>query len=119
MRKLVYICVVQIIFMSCSSLNKEATFKIINNSNSMVLDINISNGMNEIKLDTLKIKEEAILELIFKDVPVVDGGYKLTYKQNSKEIFKNFGYYSNGIPTNSIYRLTVENDTIHISEKMK
>ncbi len=104
---------------SCVNNSKQAHFQINNENNISITNVNISNGVNEIYIDTIKANTNKSILLKFKNIPRIDGGYKLNYKLNSEYFFRNFGYYTNGVPSNSIYKLVVKNDTIIVSESMK
>ena len=104
---------------SCSNRDNQVSFKIWNSNDNYINNLVISNGVNEVVFDTILPHKTIDINLNFKNVPKKDGGYKLSYKLNSEEFFKNFGYYSNGIPTNSIYLIKIKKDTILINEEDK
>jgi len=116
MRNIIYLLFVAFT-VSCSNSSKEIKLTVSNVSDSRITDIKITNGVNKTSIDTLDIDTEKTVKLVFEGVPKVDGGYKFYYRINSKKFYRNFGYYSNGIPLNSEYYLEVKKDTVLISEK--
>lgn len=107
------------VLVGCLSSKKETNFEIINSSSYYIVDIIVSNGYNTSSIDTLIPNMSKQFTLDFVDVPRNDGGYKISYKLNGKEIFKNFGYYSNGVPTDSMFEIKIMQDTIVIKELFK
>ncbi|TVZ52683.1 hypothetical protein [Dokdonia sp. Hel_I_53] len=108
-----------ITIIGCYNEPNEVNFEIWNTNSIYITDIKISNGTNIIHIDTLESNGKKEVNLKFIDVPIIDGSYQLNYKIGLEEHFKNFGYYSNGVPTNSIYTCIIKNDTILIKETMK
>lgn len=104
----------------CSSAKSEVYFHIQNNNTKAIIEnVVVSNGINNKFLPAINPDSEEIIVLKFENVPRTDGGYQIRYTLNSKNYFKAFGYYSNGVPSNSIYYLTIKKDTILIKERRK
>lgn len=116
MRNLIYLFII-VFTISCSNSSKEIKFTISNVSDSRITDIKFTNGVNHISIPTLDLGSKKTVKLIFDGVPKLDGGYKFYYRINSQDFYRNFGYYSNGIPLNTDYYLEVKKDTVLISEK--
>ncbi|WP_299224876.1 hypothetical protein [uncultured Psychroserpens sp.] len=55
-----------------------------------------------------KVKYKADMTGIAK----IDGSYRLSYKQNGEFIIKDFGYYTNGYPTEKLTRIEIGKDTL-------
>lgn len=98
----------------CHNNQDKVDFKIINNTNSLLKEIKISNGINNIYIENLDSKQTKNIVLEFKNVPKIDGGYQLNYMSNSKNNIKNFGYYSNGIPIDKSFYIDIRKDTVFI-----
>lgn len=101
-------------FIGCNRVVEKVDFKIINNTNSLLKEIKISNGINNIYIENLDSKQTKNIVLEFKNVPKIDGGYQLNYMSNSKNNIKNFGYYSNGIPIDKSFYIDIRKDTVFI-----
>ena len=121
-KKLIICFVIMVAFNSCQT-NKTAHFEILNDSNQTIDSIKISCSGTDYKQKTTVRKiipnqSEAII-LDMNEVKKVDGNYFMElYVDNHKKV-KAFGYYSNGMPSNSVYSLLIKNDTILIREYRK
>ena len=111
--------VVLFFLLGCYSRVPHVQFKIENKDNVLVSNIQISNGFDQLSMDTIYPKENKQLELKFDKTPKHDGGYQVKYKIENNFTLRNFGYYTNGYPTNSIFFLTFKKDTLMIREKIK
>jgi len=102
---------------------KVADFEIINESKSIIDSVKIScsgtNYRNKSVITKLLPKERSKLTLNMNDVKKIDGNYFIEIFKKAKNTNKAFGYYSNGCPTNSIYKLIIKKDTILVKERMK
>ena len=116
MKKILYFIVLFVTVLSCTMLDNKTIFHIENDSDLFITDVEISNGYNKVYIDSLKKTKIENLELKFENVPKIDGGYKISFKKESNDVFYNFGYFSNGIPLSVEYDILVKNDTILISE---
>ena len=84
--------------------------------NSVVKNISISNGFNSVYLDSIEVNSSKELFLDFKkNNPKYDGNFGIAYEINDKKYLQRFGYYSNGLPSNEFYSISIYNDTINIS----
>lgn len=88
MRKLIFATIIILSIAGCSDNKKQVRFEIQNDNNLYITDISISNGVNEVYIDTLKLNKSKTIVLKFIDVPKVDGGYKLSYVSKSKNVLK-------------------------------
>ena len=115
------ICVLTL-FYTCHN-NKVADFEVINESKSIIDSVKIScsgtNYRNKSVITKLLPKERSTLTLNMNDVKKIDGNYFIEIFKKAKNTNKAFGYYSNGCPTNSIYKLIIKKDTILVKERMK
>jgi hypothetical protein len=109
-------------FISCfvllNSCKYGVDFEVLNNHQSNIDSLIITNGFNSLKFNTIKFNESKKGFLDFKkNSPKHDGQYiiQLFLKDIVKR--KAFGYYSNGGPINSFYKISIQKDTIIISEK--
>ena len=107
------------IIISCSNLDKRAYFQVYNDTNDTIQHLSISNGNNKETLPYLNPNGKEDIFLKFENVPRTDGGYQIKYQSNSKDYHRNFGYFSNGTPTNSLYKITIKKDTVLIREQSK
>ena len=108
-----YIIAISIIILT--SCNKQVTtaFEITNNSGIKIDSLKIepmvvSTG----KFISLKPNEKADYKVDMTGIAKVDGSYRLSYKQNGETIIRNFGYYSNGYPSDNLTRIEIEKDTL-------
>jgi len=94
-----------------------ADFEIQNNTKSNIDSVIVTNGFNSFKLYNIKFnnKKEGFLDFK-KNNPKHDGQYimQLFIKDSIKR--KAFGYYSNGSPSGSKFKIMIENDTILVNE---
>lgn len=122
MKKVYSILTLSVLLCNCYNGNSNS-FKIVNNSDYLLTNLIISNGKDTITLDSLLSQEHKKIELLFSKLPKHDGGYSINFLRCKNDTiikdYKNFGYYSNGMPSGSIYRITIENDTILISESFE
>lgn len=120
--KLLFLCFSMAIFNSCLT-NKIAHFEILNESSITIDSIKVScSGTDYKQKSTLKNVLPNQIESITLDmnnIKKVDGNYFVELYIKNNKIEKAFGYYTNGMPTNSIYSLFVKKDTILIRERRK
>jgi len=111
-----------IILSSCGA-DKVANFEIINQSRETIDSVKVScsgtNYLQKSKSEKILLGEKSNIILKMNGIDRVDGNYYIEIFQKSKQRSKDFGYYSNGVPTNSIYRLEIKNDTILIKEFLR
>jgi hypothetical protein len=94
--------------------------------NRVIADFEITNKTG-LKIDSLKIEPMVISDgkyislnsnekIEYKadmtGIAKIDGSYRLSYKQNGQLIVKDFGYYTNGYPTEKLTRIEIEKDTL-------
>jgi hypothetical protein len=99
---------------------------LISCNNRVIADFEITNNTG-IKIDSLKIEPMVIIdgkyislnpnekteyEADMTGIAKIDGSYRLSYKKNGELIVKDFGYYTNGYPTEKLTRIVIEKDTI-------
>lgn len=119
MKKFFFVIILFFSINSCTSSRHEVNFEIKNNTYDPIFNLNISNGFNQYKIDTVMPKTKNSIILKFKNVPKHDGGYSLNYVSKSLKTHKNFGYYSNGVPFGSMYSIEILKDTLIIKETFK
>lgn len=115
MKKLIFISIILIVI-SCKPV---VDFEVLNKSNVNIDSLIISNGYDKIRFGRIDVNEAKEGFLEFSREIINDGGYSIEFY--SREFYKkeNFGYYSNGIPSNSSFRIVIEKDTIKINEFLK
>ena len=94
--------------------------------NKVIADFEVTNN-TELKIDSLKIEPMVIIDGKYvtinpnekkeykadmTGIAKIDGSYRLTYKANGKSFVKDFGYYTNGYPTEKLTRIVIEKDTV-------
>ncbi len=102
-------------------------------NNRVIADFEITNSTG-IKIDSLKIEPMVVSEGKFislkpnekveykadmTGIAKVDGSYRLSYQQNGETIIKDFGYYSNGYPSDYLTRIEIEKDTLRFEAKFE
>tara|TARA_R110002167_G_scaffold230458_6_gene435683 strand:- start:522 stop:797 length:276 start_codon:yes stop_codon:yes gene_type:complete len=84
-----------------------------NTTNDLITNIKVTNGFNEVHIDTLKGKTTKELFLDFKSNNTkADGAFEISFKRNLKRESQKFDYYSNGIPSVESYEIVIKNDTV-------
>ncbi len=119
MKKIIHLFIIYTIITSCIDEKKHVNFHISNSNYNHIADVKVSNGVNDILIDTIMPNMTKSITLNFRGVPKVDGGYSLSYTLNSEKLVKNFGYYSNGVPSTSEFEIYILQDTIQIKEVFK
>ena len=109
-----------IITLSSCGADNVANFEIINQTSETIDSVKVScsgtNYFQKSKSEKILPGEKSNIILKMNGVDRVDGNYYIEIFKNNKQRSKDFGYYSNGVPTNSTYRLEIKNDTILIKE---
>lgn len=105
--------------LACQQIRTEVEFIIINKTPSYVDSIMITNWDSKTISETIQRNDSTILNLDFKNNKQKgDGSYSISFYSGKKKYSKGFGYFSNGNPTNSNYRIEIYNDTIVVKEQM-
>lgn len=108
-----------IMFYSCKN-EKKSKFQVFNNSKSKIDSIKISCSGTGYKsksvINKLLANDSLTLTLDMNNIERVDGNYFIEIFKDSKNTNKAFGYYSNGVPMNCIYRILIEKDTVIVRE---
>lgn len=111
--------ILPILFLSCQSLKQEVEVTIINKTETHIDSIVVTNWIEDAKANNISKNDSIGFNLGFENNKVMgDGSYAVSYYFNGKKYFKDFGYYSNGIPTNSNYTIEIHNDTLIVKEQM-
>lgn len=99
-----------LVFLTLTSCNNRviADFEITNSTGIKIEPMVISEG----KFISLKPDEKAEYKADMTGIEKVDGSYRLSYQQNGETIIKDFGYYSNGYPSDYLTRIEIEKDTL-------
>ncbi len=115
MKKIIFISVILVV-LSCKS---GVDFKVLNSSNTTIDSLIISNGYDEIRFSRIYVNETKKDFMEFSSDIKNDGGYFV--ECYSEEFYKkeNFGYYSNGIPSNTSFSIVIKKNTIKINELLK
>lgn len=106
---------ISILFTSC----KYGThFEVQNNTKSNIDSLIITNGFNSLKFYNIapNDKEKGILDFSKNNGSNNDGNYKINISSMNYYRYQFFGYYSNGTPSESKFKIMIENDTILINE---
>lgn len=108
--------------MSCK-FDKSNDFLVVNKSGIIIDSAAISCSGKDYKYKSKFIKllnnDSVVTTLDMNNIKKNDGNYYIKLYFGESIVNKAFGYYSNGNPTNSIYKLIVKKDTIIVSEIMK
>lgn len=111
MKKYLYIFFGVILY-SCSY---GVDFEIENKSNVLIKNISLTNGFNKVTLDSIQDDSKKTIFLDFKkNNTKADGNYGIEYEKNDIKYFNNFGYYSNGMPSNEKMIVLFTADTLII-----
>jgi hypothetical protein len=91
-----------------------AYFEITNHSSEKIESLSINaSGYDNNKAISIEVDEKKEYVMDMSDITASDGEYQLDFKFASGEMeSRNFGYYSNGIPLESITRIVIEKDTV-------
>lgn len=120
--KILFFIVILLVFLlSCKDLlKKESRITIINKTDTHIDSLVVTNWIEEAKANRINRNDSMEFNLGFENNKVNgDGSYAISYFLNDKIHLEGFGYYSNGIPTNSTYKIEIYNDTLIIKEQMK
>ncbi|SFJ67101.1 hypothetical protein [Olleya namhaensis] len=104
-----------LILLTLTSCNNRviADFEIINSTGIKIDSLKIEPMVvSEGKFISLKPNEKAEYKADMTGIAKVDGSYMLSYQQNGETFIKNFGYYSNGYPSDYLTRIEIEKDTL-------
>ena len=105
-----------ILFKSCIDIGSNPTFTLENKSNTL-LDSVILGASKKTPTVLLNVSkgEKKKGEILFNKEIVSDGSYFIEiYSKNKLFQSKGFGYYTNGTPLNSKFKLTVYKDSIAV-----
>ncbi len=120
--KVLILLIVSIYLISCKY-DKNNDFLVVNMSGNNIDSLKIScsgtDYKNKSNFINLSNNDSILVNLDMNNLKKIDGNYFIELFFKDKIVNKDFGYYSNGVPTNSIYKLVVKNDTIIVSESMK
>jgi hypothetical protein len=102
-----------------SSCKHGIKFKVKNRSELLIEKAIITNGVNDVKLKNLANGKTKTLTLDFSNNKLTnDGSYGIKVKFSDRvNLSKKFGYFSNGLPSDSRFEINVTKDTIIVSEK--
>jgi len=102
------------LFISC---RLGVDFEVQNKSIKTIDSLFISNGYTQITFRDIKTNETKRGFLDFKkNQPKHDGNYSVDVFSNNLLENEFFGYYTNGLPSNSMYKILIEKDTLIIKE---
>ena len=111
-----YILLATISSFSCSN-NLGNNFEIKNDTSFEIDSVIVTNGIHQVKLKELKANEKRIGFIDFKiGNPKHDGNYEVKVYNKKQRLKELFGYYSNGMPSNSEFEIILKKDTIVINE---
>jgi len=118
--KIIFIILLVFLFSCKDSPGKEVEITVINKTETYIDSIVVTNWIEDAKVNRINMKDSMEFNLGFENIKVKgDGSYGISYYLNDKKYFNAFGYYSNGIPTNSTYTIQIYNDTLIVKEQMK
>ena len=93
--------------------------EVTNSSDENIEMVYLSTAFNEAKTADSRIDKSktADIEFSFRNVTKSDGAYRIHYRfVNSPDtIRKDVGYYTNGIPLDDIFFITIYRDSLNIS----
>lgn len=109
------------LLLSCQNTANKKVEIIVENKTEVNIDsLSVTNWIDEFKINEFKKHDSVKIELGFENPHFKgDGSYAVSYYIKGVKKFKDFGYYTNGYPTNSIYTLEIYHDTLIIKEEMK
>lgn len=118
MRKLLSFLIIIITLTSCNLLvEKGIEFEIENNSDFPITDVKFTTTekLNEIEFKNIE-NNTSVSGFLKMDKNRTDGSFLLEFNRyDGKQVFKEYGYYSNGAPDENKIIFMVENDSISIS----
>lgn len=119
-KTLFFIVLLLISLFSCKDLlKKEVRITIINKTENHIDSLVVTNWIQEAKVNRINKNDSIEFNLGFENNKANgDGSYAVSYFLNDKIHLEDFGYYSNGIPTSSTYRIEIYSDTLIIKEQM-
>jgi hypothetical protein len=113
MKLFIYLFVLTIV--SCEN-GVEMT--LINKTGKTLNQVSITNGFNTNELGKINDSIKLNTFIDFKNNNSgFDGNFGLNYLINGEPKSHKFGYYSNGIPSGSIYHIEIYKDTLIINEE--
>mgnify|MGYP006101046779 CR=1 FL=1 len=104
-----------LVFLTLTSCNNRviAEFEITNSTGIEIDSLKIEPMVvSEGKFISLKPNEKSEYKADMTGISKIDGSYRLSYQQNGETIIKDFGYYSNGYPSDYLTRIEIEKDTV-------
>ena len=104
-----------ILIFTLSSCDNEVTaeFVVINKTEFKIDSLKIEPMVNSNgKYIYLKPNENVKYKADMTGIPKTDGSYRLSYKQNGELKVKDFGYYTNGYPTEKLTKIYIEVDSL-------
>lgn len=117
--QIIFLAVLALFLNSCLFSENKVNIEIINQSEISFDSLYVTNFTNRsVTEGTLEQGESLNLKIKFQNVqPKGDGSYGFIAYRGKDSIYTNFGYYSNGYPLATRYRIEISNDTILVSEK--
>ncbi len=108
MKKLIFLSL--IILSSCGKSRINFTVK---NNSDIVFDSVVVSGLGRFKIVNFQPNTEVFDFIDWSNSKTrTDGGYQIKLYENGTIRYKAFGYFSNGIPSDSKYYIEVQKDTI-------
>ena len=110
----IWIFLIFFILTSCDN-RTLANFEITNKARIQIDSLKIEpNVIDDAKYISLKPNEIATYKADMTGIPKFDGSYQLSYHQDGEIVIKNFGYYSNGYPSEQLIHIKIEKDSLLI-----
>ena len=111
-KHLIGIIIISLTFISCNN-RVLADFEIINNTGLRIDSLKIEPMViSDGKYISLNSNEKAEYKADMTGIEKIDGSYRISYLQNGEIKIKDFGYYTNGYPTEKLTSIKIEKDTI-------
>lgn len=100
---------------------KEIIFDLINDLGSILENISVEVMDKTKMINPINIspKETKIITLDFSNIPKTDGHYEINFNQNGEQVSDEFGYITNGIPSEDKSELIIPIDKIIYFSTMK
>lgn len=109
-----------LIFLGCQKNKLETEFEVLNKTSTNIDSVIVTNWNTDYRIKILRMKDSVKFDLDFRNIEHMgDGSYAIFYYIAGHKFSKDFGYFSNGNPTNSMYRIEIyDNDTVIIKEQI-
>lgn len=105
------------IYLFTKNSKTKAKFEITNLTNQRIDSLSILPNNNKNNFLNIEANSKSMYNIDMTDFPKADGAYTLFYLKNGNKIKNDFGYYSNGIPLESITRILISHDTTLIKQE--